>query len=595
MVFVTYHYFLGLQTLDILMETKSLIQSTEHKTIDFNAIPQDDKAVYQNIFQSGNTGKVFQFESPGMKKLLIRMKPTCLADLCAANAAYRPGPMQFIDDFIAGRNNPESVKYPTKEYETIAEETKGILFYQEQVMQIVQAMAGFTLGEADILRRGIGKKIKHYIDDGREQFIEGCKKLGTADEKTAREIYATIEKFANYGFNKSHSDAYGLVAYWCAWLKYHYPAHFMAANCTVASDNNKKLLSCIREIQSMKLPLLGPDIRYSTDKFTLEKSNDGYAVRMSLCAVTAIQEDTAKACHEVQNKGSLSEFINNISLDIINKRQLENLIKSGSMDYMNTPRKGMIKSLSTLIEQKRIELSFQKEGTYSCLSGVEFPIVDEEYSYLEKLKEEKNALQICLSGHPVEGLRRQTGIQFNVLDLNDDMLKEPVSLLGCISGIRTITTKKNETMAVFNLDDEFGSLPCVVFPKEWKVLKDVVTSLDEITPIKIYGVLRLDTRNQENNEESSYQLSVNKIEFMTLQKRSMYISFETQNEYDEIVNVSKNHSGMDILYLIKFSNGKFEFVQKIPWDVDMYQIKRCLYESSSLKKLKATYNETLRF
>lgn len=590
--------FLGLQTLDILMETKNLIRTTEDKIIDFNEIPQDDNEVFDNIFKTGNTGKVFQFESPGMKKLLIRMKPTCLADLCAANAAYRPGPMQFIDDFINGRNNPESVKYPTKEYETIAEETKGILFYQEQVMQIVQAMAGFTLGEADILRRGIGKKIKHYIDEGRENFVAGCKKLGTADEKTAREIYATIEKFANYGFNKSHSDAYGLVAYWCAWLKYHYPAHFMAANCTVASNDNGKLLSCIREIQSMNIPLLPPDVRYSSYKFTLEKGetkSDSFAVRMSLSSVTAVQEDTSKACMKVKDKSSLFSFIQGISLEDINKRQLSNLISAGAFDYLNYPRKGMISSLSTMIEQKKIKSSFAKEGCFSIMSRVEFPLIDEEFSFIEKLKAEKGAIQICLSGHPVESLRDQTEMDFDTSKLTVDMIEEPISLLGCVSNLRMITTKKGDIMSVFELDDEFGTLPCVVFPRDWKVLADILLTTDETSPLKISGKLKLDNRTQnEESDEMKYQLVVSNVEIITIRKRTAYALCSSVQDYETITKISKRYEGMDLLYVVKLKNGLFDAVERIPWDVDLKKMKMEL-DTTSIRILYRLKTNRLEF
>lgn len=572
--------FLGLQTLDILMETRKLIRKTEGISINFNDIPVDDEKVYKEIFQNGNTGKVFQFESPGMKKLLIRMKPTCLADLCAANAAYRPGPMQFIDDFIDGRNHPENVKYPTKEYETIAEETKGILFYQEQVMQIVQAMAGFTLGEADILRRGIGKKIKHYIDEGRENFIAGCKKLGTADEKMAREIYATIEKFANYGFNKSHSDAYALVAYWCAWLKCHYPEHFMAANCTIASTDSLKLLSCIHEVLEMKLPILAPDLRKSYTTFSLEPCENGmyrYALRMSLPAITSIREDSAKAVLNVPDKSTFQSVIKNISMENINKRQLTALIYAGAFDYTGNTRLGMVNNLEPSLMAKKKYSEWEKENPDTCsilVSDIEFPVGNETLSKIQRLKEEKNCLQVCLSDHPVSAVRKQTGIVFDTSKINDDMVGENVSILGCVLNLRPFTTRQNNVMATFTLDDEYGSVPAIVFPKCYRVLKDVFTKLEDTTPVKIIGKLVVDKKKEEAGEVG-YQIYVNDIDFVTLKKQSLFVQYNTYEEKENILNESRKYPGNSLFYVMNFKGEKVETLEKVPWEIDL---ESCSYE-----------------
>lgn len=583
--------FLGLQTLDVLMETRSLIEQTDSIKINFNEIPQDDEAVFKNIFQKGDTGKVFQFESGGMRGLLKDMKPTSLSDLCAANAAYRPGPMQFIPDFIEGRKHPENVKYPTKEYQEIAKETMGILFYQEQVMQIVQAMAGFTLGEADVLRRGIGKKVKKYIDDGRERFVKGCIELGTADEKTAKYIYSTIEKFANYGFNKSHSDAYGLVAYWCAWLKYHYPAHFMAANCTVCSTNTDKLLACLREVLAMDLPLYAPDMRYSKEKFSLEKvRGKKYAIRMSLSSVSSVRDDTARACMAVKDKSSIQSFVKELSIHDVNKRQLTNLVSAGAFDYLNQPRKALTNILPTLIEQKKMIESYEKEGYLSILHSVKFEVGNEEYSFLQKLKEERNALQLCLSGHPVEGVRSQTTILTNTLTINEELIGKETKLLGCVMNLRVITTKKHERMAIFDLDDEFGTMSCVIFPKNWRHLQDIVMSLEEAQPVTFTGKISIDSRKKSEDEDSpvAYQMIVSNVETVTLNKRSIYIKYEHQDEYDKIIEIAKKYPGMDKIYVICFHDGCFDAVEKVPMDIDLGKVKRVLrnYDFDSISQSK---------
>ena len=237
--------FLGLITLDIEVETLRLIKKNKGIEIDLDKIPLDDTKTFE-LLQRGQSGKVFQLESQGMRNLLKKMQPTDMSHIIAIAALFRPGPMQFIDNYIEGMKTPSKVKYPHPLYENSAKETFGILVYQEQIMQVVQDMAGFSLGEADILRRGIGKKDKQYIDQMEEEFSKRCVDNGVP-EKTAKEVYAMIKKFAEYGFNKSHSAAYALIAYETAYLKAYYPVEFMAANCTINSDNKEAYIMFSRD------------------------------------------------------------------------------------------------------------------------------------------------------------------------------------------------------------------------------------------------------------------------------------------------------------------------------------------------------------
>lgn len=565
MVFVTYHYFLGLQTLDILAETQRLIALDTGKRIDFNEIPLNDKDTFEHIFQTGKTGKVFQFESSGMQNLLRRMKPTCMADLCAANAAYRPGPMQFLDEFINGRNNPDSVQYPTPEYEQIAKETMGILFYQEQIMQIVQAMAGFTLGQADILRRGIGKKEKKYIDEGRERFVKGCAQLGTADEKTAKYIYSTIEKFANYGFNKSHSDAYGLVAYWCAYLKEHFPECFMAANLTICSHDVDRLAYALAETNRMGVSILPPDIRFSSSCFTLESTPTGQkAIRFSLAAIKSIREENAEKYMQA-DKRSLFHFLLSLPSGSVRKNQIVNLICAGAFDYLGA-RKALIENLDALIDSIKMLNVLQTVAVPSCLSS--FLLEDAnnhfEYDMLTKLHKEKDCIQIALSGHPVSSVRNLTNMTTTLADyMGEDTTIEDsqeITLLGMLSDYRTIQTKKGDTMAFAMLEDEFSSMDTVFFPRTYEELADTIDDCLDM-PVLITGKLKLKD-NFEGKPE--YSLIVSDIEKVLKQSVAFFI--DSRDMTDEMIGEMTKYNGLAEVYSVDVTNYT---VQKLDFSVDI--------------------------
>ena len=556
--------FLGLQTLDVLAECLRLIQENYHKKLSLDEIPRNDKDTFEHIFQQGKTNKVFQFESPGMKKLLMRMKPTCLADLCLANAAYRPGPMQFIDDFIAGRNDPSSVHYPTKEYEEIAEETKGILFYQEQVMQIVQAMAGFSLGQADILRRGIGKKEKKYIDEGRERFVKGCLELGTADEKTAKYIYSTIEKFANYGFNKSHSDAYGLVAYLCGYLKEHYPVCFMAANSTICSHNVDKLAICLSEIRHMNIPLLLPDVRYSQSRFVLEDYQGKKAIRFSLAAIKSIREENADN-YIASSKNSIFEFLCGLPDTSIRKNQIINLIHAGAFDYLGK-RKSLADNLGNLIDVSKAKRNVEAHGLPSILSCAEFKDAtsDVEYQAVEKLRLEKDCIQIALSGHPItpyrtvvkDANRYIVEILQSILDSDTGEFPEEIELFAYLTNVRERFTKKGLPMASLILDDEVSSIDGVIFPSNYANIQAKVRA---DVPCKVYGTLR----PNKNGDELTYQFVIRDIEPVT-QIGTLYLN--KQDISGRLVQSMKEHNGVLPVVLVDPQTMQ---VERLPFAIDL--------------------------
>lgn len=561
--------FLGLQTLDVFAECLRLIKENYGIDLKLSDINLEDKATFENIFQSGQTGKVFQFESSGMKKLLIRMKPTCLADLCAANAAYRPGPMQFIDDFIESRNNPLSVKYPTKEYETVAKATFGILFYQEQIMQIVQVMAGFTLGEADVLRRGIGKKEKKYIDEGREMFVQGCLKLKTCDEEKAKYIYSTIEKFANYGFNKSHSAAYALLAYYCGYLKAHYPSCFMAANLTINSHDVTKLAATLAETKRIGINILPPDIRFSQSRFLIEKENDVECIRFSLAAIKSIREENANIFYNVEDKSTLYKFLCEIPQECLRKNQITNLIYSGAFDYLGS-RKDLCDNLNKIWDLVKTINSFKSKSVPTILSKItpKMDVNGYEFQPLEKLQKEKDCIQIALSGHPVSAIRSITKVTNTLADLQDGIIeslveennKEDIELACLLTNLNQIITKRGENMAFCTVEDEFFSVDGVIFPKTYEKISDVLNEVDEM-PVLIKAKLQYKTFE---DGEKTVSLIINDIEKVVKDTYTIYI--DSRCLTDDLSSEISKFNGITNVMIVDGDNKK---ISKMPFSVDL--------------------------
>lgn len=573
--------FLGLQTLDILHETLRLIQEVHHVSIKLDQIPRNDPKTFEQIFQSGKTSNVFQFESEGMKDLLRRMRPVCLMDLCLANAAYRPGPLQFIDEFVKGRNNPASVVYPCKEYEDVASETNAILFYQEQIMQIVQKMAGFSLGQADILRRGIGKKEKKYIDEGRERFIAGCLAMNTADEKLACQIYSNIERFANYGFNKSHSDAYGYLAYLCGWLKAHYPICFMAANATVLADNPNKLLHTLKEIQRMNIPLLAPNIRSSKPEFSLEKTSNGqYGIRFGLKAIRSISAESAQICYLAKDKSSLFRFLLSTP-SAMKKSQIQSLIHSGAMDWFGS-RKSLISQYEEMNEAVKLCRQSAAMGMGNVLIGMN-PMhknKQEEYTVIEKVVLEKKAISIALSSHPITPYRQilnqkkhlfEVIEQFKHLEENTQMddVSLPVQVFAAVQSVKRLKTKKGSDMAFVVINDEESELDCVLFPK----VLDSIPEFDLLHPYIILGNLK---RSKTGNLSLIVE-DMNPVEIHS----SLYIRKRSLNEM--VLNEMKAVNGILPVFVIDdlhpFSD---QAIHRLPFSTDLTPFIRRMVKNGEI-------------
>lgn len=492
--------FLGLITLDIEAETLRLIKEIYHKDLELSSIPINDSETFE-LLQKGASAKVFQLESQGMRNLLRKMKPTNMSHIVAIAALYRPGPMQFIDSYIEGMTNPSKVKYPHPLYENSSKETFGILVYQEQIMQVVQDMAGFTLGEADILRRGIGKKQIEYIDQMEIEFSDRCIKRGIP-ERTAKEVYAMIKKFAEYGFNKSHSACYARIAYETAYLKAHYPECFMAANCTINADNKDKLIPCLAEIKKMGIEILPPTLHQTHSKFSVEKHDGKLSIRYGLNGIEGIGEDVANHIESINQSPTLFDFIK--AYPQIRTNQLTNLIYGGVFDDWGS-RKNMCEIAPSIIETLKYHNKINKIYGSSILDNLcgEENYDGIEYNINDRIKKEKNAIHCCLHGHPLEAVR---GIVKGYDTLISDLYKKDdgtdVQVLCQASELQIITTKKGDRMAFIKIDDEYDSIEAVVFPKAFEALEGI---LKEDAILIITGKVQ----SKEENGECKVNLIVN--------------------------------------------------------------------------------------
>jgi DNA polymerase-3 subunit alpha len=474
--------FLGLSTLTLLDDAVHHIKETTGDTIDLEALPLDDEKTYQ-LFQSGQTHGVFQFESSGMRDTLRKAKPQCLEDLIALNALYRPGPLRggVVDDYIARKHGRVEIKYEVARMEPVLKETYGVIAYQEQVMRLASELAGFSLGEADELRRAMGKKDAAKMQAQRARFMQGCLERDIA-EKKANKIFEFIEFFAGYGFNKSHSTTYALLAYQTAYLKANYPRHFMAALLTIESQSSDKIGLYLAECRDLGVPVLPPDVNRSDWRFTVEPEG----VRFGLGAVKgagegAIRSVLAARAAEGQLT-SLFSLAEQVDLRLTNKKVLECLIKAGAFDSLAPGgretylewRPRLFAGLDRILDHGNRHQKDRDQGQ-SQLFGDEdrasrvdddagFPVVP-AWTETEALGFEKEALGLYMSGHPLQRYAEAIAIT-GARRLQDMTQSDPdCAVAGMVTGLRPLKTKRGDRMAVFMLEDEVAKVEAVVFPE----------------------------------------------------------------------------------------------------------------------------------
>ncbi|MBQ7739921.1 MAG: DNA polymerase III subunit alpha [Eubacterium sp.] len=464
--------FLGLRTLTVID------YAAKAAGVDINKIPIDDPEVYK-VFASGKTEGIFQFESSGMKQMLMNLSPSCLEDLIAATSLYRPGPASQIDTFIENSKNRSKIKYDTPLLEPILKNTYGCIVYQEQVMQIFRSLAGYSYGRADVVRRAISKKKPEVLERERASFIEGCK-VNDISPETATKIFNEISDFAGYAFNKSHAACYALVAYRCAYLKYYYPAEFMAALLTSVLDSSDKVARYIAECKRLGIRLAPPDINTSMKGFTAS----GNIINYGLLGIKNLGNDFIEEIIEQRKKEpfkDLFDFCERMQKGRFNRRAAESLIRCGALDGYGANRRQMLQGLPVLvtnIEENHRKTMYGQVGLFDISDEfeVEFNFPDvKEFSHTELLQMEKEMTGLYLSGHPMdkyESYVEASGCAktFELLKAakgdSDYRDKSQVKLCGIITHITVKQTRTNkENMAFVTLEDLYGTIEVILFPK----------------------------------------------------------------------------------------------------------------------------------
>ena len=488
---------LGLKNLTIIANTLSLIQRQGKTPPDLDALKLDDPETYR-LLSSGDTTGVFQLESAGMRDLLKRLKPGCFEDIVALVALYRPGPLGGMsEDFVQRKTGKKTVEYLLPELEPILKETYGVIVYQEQVMKIAGVLADYSMSEADDLRKAMGKKIPEIMEKHRKRFLEGARKKGISVIQ-AEKIFDLMEKFGGYGFNKSHSAAYSLIAYQTAYLKAHFPVEFMASllsNESASSDDVEKYVS---ECRARKIPVLPPDINESEKDFTVAEG----AIRFGLKAVKNVGEGAIDAILETRKEGpftSIFDFCERVDLHKINKRVIESLIKCGAFDSTGAFRSRMIGVLEEALayghqaHRRRTDPQmglFESEEKGEPADYPPYPQID-EWDEKERLAYEKESLGFYISGHPLAAyaLQLEKFVNSTTVGLKDKSDGEAVRIGGIVSNIKMITTRKSDPMAFIMLEDLHGAVECVLFPS---VYAEAVGLINGESPVLLEGRLQKD-------------------------------------------------------------------------------------------------------
>lgn len=565
--------FLGLRTLTVIQNAVRLAEKDYGIKLDMDHIDYNDKKVLESI-GTGRTEGVFQLESGGMKSFMKELKPENLEDIIAGISLYRPGPMDFISRYLKGKNDKNSITYECPQLEPILSPTYGCIVYQEQVMQIVRDLAGYTMGRSDLVRRAMSKKKTAVMEKERQNFVYGNEKEGVKgciangiDEKTADHIYDEMIDFAKYAFNKSHAAAYAVVSYQTAYLKYYYPKEFMAALMSSVMDNVSKfseyILTCRR---MMDIAILPPDINEGESGFSV--SGDG--IRYGLSAIKSVGRPVVDAILEERKKNgvfsSMEDFINRMTNKEVNRRTIENFIKSGAMDSLPGTRRQKVAVAPVLLDNKARERKNAWEGQMSLFDlvseeekkeyQVSFPDVG-EYSKEELLAFEKDILGVYISGHPLddyEGLWRKnitaTAADFIVDEETEEAaVKDGMKAVvgGLVAGKVVKTTRSNQLMAFITLEDLMGSVEVIVFPKNYEADRDILT---EDSKIFIKGRVSL-------GDEPVGKLVCEQVIPFAKVPRELWLQFEDKEMYQAmegtILGILKESEGPDsvVIYLKK--------------------------------------------
>jgi DNA polymerase-3 subunit alpha len=481
--------FLGLRTLTVLANTAALIKESRGIAIDFDALPLDDPKAY-TLLSEARTFGVFQLESSGMRDALRGLRPERLEDVIAMVSLYRPGPMDLIPDFIGRKHGRAKITYEHPAMEKFTRETYGIMVYQEQIMQIASEMAGFTMGEADTLRRAMGKKDRDLMATQRAKFLTGCAERGTASAKAER-VWELMEKFAGYGFNKSHAAAYALVAYQTAYFKANYPVEFMAALLTSEMGDTDKIVKYIEECRAMGLEVQPPDVNVSAVQFSVA----GETIRFGLAAIKNVGEAAMESILRTRKADgpfqSLEDFCARVDLRLVNRRVIESLIKAGAFDSLGLTRAHLLASTDAALESGQRQQRERAEG-----QGSFFDLIPEaaparkrgatavvpEWEADQRLAFEKDVLGFYVSGHPLARFRDAAVLKGATV--SGDLASRPtgsrVWLFGHVVALKETSTKSGNRMAFVTLEDTEGTIEVTIFPEPFKAAADQLRSREPL-------------------------------------------------------------------------------------------------------------------
>jgi DNA polymerase III subunit alpha len=482
--------FLGLRNLTVIETTQKIVKRTRDEDVDVNSVPLDDKETFE-LLQRGETTGVFQLESGGMRRYLKELKPTQFDDIVAMGALYRPGPMEWIPTYIKGKHDPASVKYLDESFKEILEPTYGVAVYQEQILQLARDFAGFSLGEADILRKAVGKKDPRLLAEQREKFIDGAVAEGHK-KSFAKEVFEkVVEPFAGYGFNKAHAACYGMIAYQTAYLKAHYLIEFMTALLCSDANNMDRVVLEVQECIERGIEVLSPSVNESFMNFTVVDNNK---IRFGILAIKGVGEGPIKEIISARESGgafkSIEDFAKRVPTSVVNKKLIQALALSGAFDEFGE-RNQIAESFAEISKYaKQIQASVSSDQTdiFGMLGDeVEAAALKLQdvppFTKLESLKWEKELLGMYVSGHPLRGLRQYISRKASLIgNLKKKQVGKTLKLLGAIGNLRKITTKNGGNMATFVIEDPSGKVNAVMFPRTFakigaELIEDMVVGI----------------------------------------------------------------------------------------------------------------------
>lgn len=538
--------FLGLKTLTLIRNAVKLVHKID-PDFSIEDIPDDDELTFKMLGE-GKSTCIFQFESSGMQGILKDAKPNNIEDLIALNALYRPGPMQYIPQFISSKKGETPITYPDPDLEEVLKPTYGVIVYQEQVMQVAQIIGGFSLGKADILRRAMGKKKVKEMDKMKVEFINGAVEKGY-DKKHADEIFDLLVPFAGYGFNKSHAAAYSVLAYQTAYLKAHYPAEFMAANLTNEINSPDKLKEYLSTAQEMGIEMMAPDMNLSEKNFTVVDNKIVYG----LIGIKNVGEAAVEEIIRQRNKDgefkSFIDFAERVDLKTVNKKVLETSIQTGLFDSMGMNRASLMHNLDKVIEfvgKLKADQGVGQVSLFEAPEHKEFHSIEteeiEEWPQRELLKFEKDFLGFYVSGHPMDKYRKTWEKSTNI-DLSNPGRStngKKYKILGMIKSIRSLITKKGDKMAFAVIEDFRGSIETVIFPK---------TYIEIESQLRVDEVLGFEGKFDNTRGKPQFQLekivSPDEFENNTIKEFHIRLSGRTEGEEElhELRNTLLHHTG----------------------------------------------------